>query len=661
MIAKSLENKWLWLALLVIGVVAAYFPSLSADLIFDDQRLVDGTIFAEYGSVLDIKPRILSYGSFVWLAFLAGDAWPVQHAANIGLHLATALALSLCRSVMDAIAWDAPPGADAAGEARAKDAAAALGVALFAFNPVAVYAVAYLVQRSILMATLFSVLALCLVARAARSGGHWPLAAAVLSYGAAVLSKEHAVMLPLVALALFAIIARPTRRVILSWAGVTLAVLGLGLAGMALRYGPLIARPIDASSHAYVLQLTALNPAFADQLFLLNAFNQAWLYFRYGLIWALPYPGWMSVDLRPPFPLLPTDLPQVLGPPLFIAALAAAVWLMWRFSDWRRLAGLGLFAPGVLFLTEFAIVWIQDPFVLYRSYLWGLGMPLLLASLATGARARPVLIVAAALACLLGAFVFERVLSLHTEAAAWADAAEKIDRAAPQNAVGRWRPFMNRGNGYFRRDMMSAALADYEAAAGLGDPAGLAEYHRGLALERLGRKDEALIAYGRAARSTSTPPEFAGLASFELGKLLFEREQFVAAAAELERALGAMRDDESRLVALKVRAQCNVKSDRPAEAVADYRKAVELDPKDRVTRVGLALALNGAGKAEEANDVLATLLREADAWDVRLGRAMLFDAQGRTDRAREEMRLALRMNPSERVLLGYARKLGVAP
>ena len=31
--------------------------------------------------------------------------------------------------------------------------------------------------------------------------------------------------------------------------------------------------------------------------------------------------------------------------------------------------------PALLFVTEFATVWVQDPFVLYRGYLWAIGIP----------------------------------------------------------------------------------------------------------------------------------------------------------------------------------------------------------------------------------------------------------------------------------------------
>ncbi len=143
----------LYAGALALGLGALYAFGLDNQLIFDDARLTDGTIFGQYGSLWPFKPRLLSYGSFVWLQSMFGEGWWKQRIFNIGLHIATALALyALVLQLLRHTPWEAD------GETPAVAAslpwAAALAVALWAFNPVAVYAVAYLIQRSILMATL---------------------------------------------------------------------------------------------------------------------------------------------------------------------------------------------------------------------------------------------------------------------------------------------------------------------------------------------------------------------------------------------------------------------------------------------------------------------------------------------------------------------------
>lgn len=658
-----LESRKTWLALLLIGLVAIYLPGMQGELIFDDQRLADGTIFGSYGSFVDIKQRWLSYGSFVWIHELLGEGWWKQRVANLLLHLCVTVFLyRLVRILVDQVQWPEQEGkSDPSRLARSKDAAVGFGVLVFAFNPVSVYAVAYLVQRSIVMATLFSVVCLYLTARAAQGGRFGLLLGAAIAYVAALFSKEHTVMLPLVALAVFLIVRRPSRTEgWLAASGVLLLVLA-GVGFLAMRYEAIVGAAFDAVSRGYITQLAVLSPGIEDKVFLLSIVNQAWLFINYGLLWLLPNVRWMSIDLRPAFPLAFTGFPHALGVPLYLGMAIGSVFLMARFGDWRRFLGLGLFAPTVLFATEFATVWIQDPFVLYRSYLWAIGVPFLASILFVGARPRTIAITAIVLGAILAALAVERVLSLKTESAAWADAAGKIDITAPANAVGRWRPLMNRGNQYLQRRMLNVALADYEAASRLGDPTGLADYHRGLVLQQLGRLEDALFAFSEAGKRKAMPTKFSGLPHFESGKLLFGMGRYGQAIAEIDQALKAMVDTEDRFNALKIRAQCNVKSGRAADAVTDYRRALEIRPADRSVRVGLALALRGNGQNEEAMAVLNSIQGESDGWDVRFGRAMVLEAMGRRENAREEARIALGMNPGNSLLQGYARKLGLQP
>lgn len=659
---RWLESKRTWAVLLALGLAAAYLPGLQGELVFDDQRLQDGTVFGRYGSLVDIKQRLLSYGSFVWVRELFGDGWWKQRIVNLMLHLCVAIFLYLlARLIADRVRWNEQQGGkpDPSRLARSKDAAVGLGVLLFAFNPVATYAVAYLVQRSIVMAALFSVIGLYLTARAAQSGGFGLLAGAAIAYAAAVLSKEHAVMLPLVGLAVFLIVRRPSRKGI--WLAAAVAILPLlaGAGFLVMRLGAIAGTAFDASSQAYLAQLSALGPGIEDKALLLSMVNQAWLFFRYGLLWFLPYAGWMSIDLRPAFPLAAAGFPHVLGVPLYLGLVIGSVVLMIRFDDWRRMLGLGLFAPAVLFATEFATVWIQDPFVLYRSYIWAIGVPFLAALPFVGAQPKTIAIAAMVLGCAFGALAVERILSLNSESVAWADAAEKIDRKAPENAIGRWRPLMNRGNQYLKRNMPNFALADYEAASRLGDPTGLADYHRGLVLLQLGRPEEALAAFSQAEKSRAMPKEFIGLPHFERGKLLFGEGRYDQAIAEIDQALERLADAENRVIALKFRAQCNSKLGHGEDAVADYRRALAIHPTDRATRLGLALALSGNRQGEAAHSVLDALQRESDGWDVRFDRALVFEAMGQREKARQEAGAALKMNPADPLLRDFAVKLGL--
>src|SRR5687767_12430145 len=164
-------------------------------------------------------------------------------------------------------------------ERRAKWLAFA-GAAFFVLHPVAVYAVAYLIQRSIILATLFSLLCLWCVLewllRGARLFSLWGVAA-VVAYYLAVYAKEHAVMLPAVAVAL-AILVRGASLD----AGRAVLLALFGAVGLVLI---LSARSIIGSSYEPLAQAAlssfvgAHGALTAADLYPLSVLNQATLYF----------------------------------------------------------------------------------------------------------------------------------------------------------------------------------------------------------------------------------------------------------------------------------------------------------------------------------------------------------------------------------------------
>ena len=181
------------LAALLFVVVGLYATSLRNALLFDDSLLSSGQIFAEHGHFSALKARWLSYGSFTWLQTLVPNAWWLQRLLNVLVHVLVVVMLYVfyARLLRSLSLWP-----DASGEMAGRWALLA-GIAFFALNPTAVYAVAYLVQRSILMATLFSVVALWAVLKAMATAQRRWWGLALLGYLAAMLSKEYALALPL--------------------------------------------------------------------------------------------------------------------------------------------------------------------------------------------------------------------------------------------------------------------------------------------------------------------------------------------------------------------------------------------------------------------------------------------------------------------------------
>jgi protein O-mannosyl-transferase len=423
-------------AILLAALLLIYLPGLGNELVFDDAFLTDA-LFKGYGSLSSLRPRVLSYGSFVWLHALLGEGWWKQRLANLAVHMAVVAALwALYREILRRIEPSA--GVDGQPADYARSPALPFAIGFFALNPVAVYAVAYLVQRSILMATFFVVLGLWLFARALARRRAWMFAAALACYVLAVAAKESAILAPLAAVPLYVVLARPSPR--------RLALLSLGgallvaLASLALwkRFGHIIGQPFDEYSHVYLEQLGRLDPDTPKHAYALSILNESWLFFRYGFEWMVPWSGWMSIDLRPPFPLSLAAFPQVLGVAGYPAVLAAGTWLVLRHRDWRALAGLSLLFPALLYPTEFGTVWVQDPFVLYRSYLWAIGIPGLVFTLAHGPSGRAMLAIGVIVGSLFAWQAIDRVLSLQNAETAWTDAIAKLPD--DRRAVGRWFP-----------------------------------------------------------------------------------------------------------------------------------------------------------------------------------------------------------------------------
>jgi tetratricopeptide (TPR) repeat protein len=648
-------KELLWLPIVLLGILVIYVPGLGNELVFDDAYLADGSLFEEYRR-LQLRVRLLSYGSFVWVQGLFGDGWWKQRIVNLAIHAGVVVVLwALYREILRRI--DPGEAADGTGTPAAPlDRSWALPIAIgfFAFNPVAVYAVAYLVQRSILLATFFVVLGLWLFARAAAGGKPWLYLAALAAYAVAVMSKEHAVLAPLVAVPVYIVVARPDRRRLAILAGATAGVLTLAAAGLYLRYGDVIGKPFDEYSQVYLDQLSRLDPDAGRHAYTLSILNQAWLFFRYGVDWMLPWSGWMSINLRPPFPVKIATFPHLLGIFGYVAAVAGGFWLLVRFRDWRALLGLALVIPALLFATEFTTVWVQDPFVLYRSYLWAIGIPAVVVLLVHGPPPR----VHAAVAVVLASFLLwqaqDRVFSLATAERAWTDAIEKLPNDA--RSVGRWFPYLNRGSIYADRDDTTSALRDYEMSSRLGD-LGMGAMNRGALLTAAGKNLEALKAFDEAQKQ-----------GYKLYNLPLQRGIALAALNRNEEAFRSFGDalaldapSPSREVALLHVGRLGMLLQRHDEAIPALEALLVKDGKNREARYLLGMGLVAKGRHERAVEVLDPLIEVDRNPRAYYARALAHYNLRHKAQAQADIDMAVRLWPENANLREWQKRIAQLP
>ena len=632
----------LWLPLVLAAVLIIYLPGFGNRLVFDDEYLASGRLFADYASLADVKTRVFAYGSFTWVRDLLGADWWKQRAVNLMIHAATVVALwAFWREILRHIE----------PKAESLECSPALGVAVgfFALNPVAVYAVAYLIQRSILMATLFTVLALWLFALAAARGSLALLAASLVAYVLAVASKEYAILAPLAAIPVYLLVARPSAWRIAAMGAVVAAMAGAVAWFLVRQYGEILGKPFDEYSQVYLAQLAQLRPGADKEAYPLSILNQSWLFFQYGLRWFVPVAEWMSIYVRPPFPVA-WGFPQVLGLVGYLGVLGGGAFLLLRYRDWRAIVGLALLLPALLFATEFATVWVQDPFVLYRSYLWAIGVPGIVFVALHGTPPRVLLPIALVIGALMVWQASDRVGSLSTPVTAWTDAIRKL----PDNpqSVGRFVPYLNRGAAYTEANQFGQALKDYQRASTLGDM-GNGAFSAGSLLALSGQHPLALSAFAEAEKqgyNAYNLPFQRGLSLLALGRNDEAYRQFQAA-----RAMNP--PSPTRELVLLNLGRTAMTLGRQADAVRDLRLLLQAEPAHRDGRQMLAMALIMTGDPGGARDVLDALVREEGSARAYYARALANYGLKRKAEATADIESALRLNPGNANLVEWQARI----
>lgn len=644
--ATSRKITYLFAIALVLAVLGIYLPGIQNELLFDDLRLSDGTIFGEYGSLLQFKQRMLSYGSFVWLQSLAGDGWWKQRLVNMILHLGVVAALFAFLHTLLSTARFPKEFEEQSHFQRSRLAALQVGVALFALNPVAVYAVAYLAQRSIVMATLFAVLALWMFVRGLQTGSAAWFVGALLSYVLAVLSKEHAVMTAAMTVPLYIYVCRPGWKRAVAVGGVALVVLTGAVAVLWQLYGNVLGRLFDPQSIALAQQLEALRPGMMQQMYPLSILNEAALFFAYGFLWVFPNIQWMSIDLRPAFPLGFRSLWHLMGAIGYVALLLGSIWLVLRRSNLWGLAGLLLLFPMLWYFTEFSTVWVQDPFVLYRSYLWAIALPGLAAIVLTGFKPRSIYVLGTVLGLVFGTLALERVSSLTDAGTAWGDAAEKIDRNAPANAVGRSRAFLNLGAHHLEKGLLTQAERDFATADALGDGNGNARFNTGVALQQQQKHAQALQAFEAAQAKGFTGQSLyyhRGESAFALGQFSQAFQSFDAALKTPSDAIEGGKKMQ-QLLRLR-RAESAIGANQFDTAIEDFNLLLQQSPGNPRLELGLGMALVGKGETTRAIHLFDQLLARSPNPAAFYGRGIAHDQAGNQAQSLKDLDQAIRLDP----------------
>jgi tetratricopeptide (TPR) repeat protein len=392
---------------------------------------------------------------------------------NLLLHIAAALALYAFIRRMLVDLGGCRPGK------LSPTWAALLSALLFVLHPVAVFGAGYLIERTIVVATLFAILTWLSFWKGLQGSRGW-LWVSVAFYLLAVFSKEHAIMAPAVCAALAVLHRR---------SGIPSFIRIKELAGVFGAYG-LIALQVLLMAKGYIgstyelnapEMLAAMPEVPKDQAYLLSVLTQAGLFFKYLLLWALPNGLWMSADMREPFVMSwATPLPWVMLA-AFLAYPVAAARLLWRGGE-RGMIGLALLAPWLLFATELSTVRLQEIFVLYRSYLWAPPLFLMLALAIGRLTKNGAIMLGALLSVAFFALSFDQLTNFSHPYLLWNDAARLAEPKAGQPGVtGLERIYHNRGLALHRAGFATKAVEDYDRALAIEPDNGFVHNDRGAA------------------------------------------------------------------------------------------------------------------------------------------------------------------------------------
>jgi protein O-mannosyl-transferase len=273
-----------------ITVLAAlHWPTLHYPVFFDDiYYFRHNGLNNIFQAGFSLEPRWLPYFATAWIDLIFDDNVFAQRIINVGLHALTALTLyALVKQV----------GRHVSPDGNSERAALAAAV-LFLLHPLAVYTVGYLVQRTILMATLFGLLAIgsYFDGLITRKSAYFLFSG--LFYFLSAFSKEYAVLMPLAALALTPL-AAPVTRELMRRLALPLALYVVIAAFVVFRYRAMVGNAYEPFAEQ-LINLSEL-AASKGELWFLSVMTQATVYFKYLLLTAIPNPDWMSIDLRSPF------------------------------------------------------------------------------------------------------------------------------------------------------------------------------------------------------------------------------------------------------------------------------------------------------------------------------------------------------------------------
>lgn len=539
-----------------VAALIAYLPTIRAEFVFDDFYLPFTA--QEYASadlihwMAGVRPVLMF--SF-WANYVVSGLDPfAYHFTNILLHIAAGLLVFVAvRRVLGL-----------AGEGGARSGwLAAFASAVFLLHPLQTESVAYVASRSELLSVTLFIGAFAIFLHRRREAVGWFASVLIIAiFGAAVTTKEHAAMLPMLLLLTDYYWNPP-----FSFAGMkrNWRLYGMIAAGGAAASFWVVR--ILRSSDTAGFNVAGVSP----YEYFLTQCRVIWLYVRLFL-----FPVGLNVDHDIPFSRGPLDGGAIFGLTALLAVAAAAIVYHKRYP----LGSYGVLTFFLLLAPTSSFIPILDPSAERRMYLPFIG---LLFVVLEGVRRLRVSRTAVAYACagvcaLLAVATYSRAEVWSNALSLWSDAAAKSPR--------KYRPNFQVAYAYYQRKRCPEALPYFEVAAkaARGDEEYPLLLDWALAYDCAGNPAKAIKKLERGAAMSRNAHVYA-LIGMVHGKAQKTKEALAALDT-------AMQLDPNFQPTYVYRGAVYASSGEFEKALPEYRRALALKPDDSGARQGLSYVLS---------------------------------------------------------------------
>ncbi len=537
---------WPWATALAALFVAfeIYGPALRGPFVLDDRVLpfMNPSIgLAPFRAwIAGVRPLLMF--SF-WLDYQRGGVDPFgYHLTNLLLHFFTSVVVTFIAARF--LAWTKIEG-------RQRDVLAVIAGTLFLVHPAQTESVAYVASRSEALSVFFFYAGLAVFLYRGEGPMKLPRAlASVALFGAAVVTKEHTAVFPIVVILVDFFWKRGgLRKNAVFYALV--AVCGAAGAFMVVR----VLRGAATAGFG----IAGLTP-------LTYFFTQCRVVWSYVRLFFLPFGQNVDPEVAVSHNVL--EHGAIIG----LVAMAAVLAGVWIFRKRWPLASFGAILFVVLVAPTSSFVPIFDPLAERRMYLPFLGLILIALELLRHLKVQQAMWIGAGICAVLAVLTYQRNEIWGDPVVLWTDTAAKSPH--------KLRPRFQLAYEYYGRGQCPEAAANYEAASKLEPPRFDLLMDWALALDCAGNGTEAI----RVLRQAETLENGAHVHAV-LGKVYAERGQTDEALKELDLAQGYDPRFEMTYV---YRGIIEEQGGDRAGATRDYRRALSINRLNQPAREGLA-------------------------------------------------------------------------